>query len=123
MTEMAQRARAFTLLRKAQLFETDAVAFFCVAMRREVVKEVGLLDPIFGLGYFEDDDYCRRVTNAGYRIVCADGVFVHHHLSASFSELEHGAKGELFKKNRAIFEEKWGPWKPHAYRNAPGFGE
>lgn len=123
MTEMAERARGFTMLRKEQHFETDAVAFFCVAMRREVMKEVGLLDPAFGLGYFEDDDYCRRIMKAGYRIVCVDGVFVHHHLSASFSELEHGAKGELFKKNRAIFEEKWGPWKPHTYRVAQGFGE
>ena len=123
MSEMAERARAFTMLRKGSLYETDAIAFFCVALRREVVREVGLLDPAFGLGFFEDDDYCQRIIKAGYRIVCADGVFVHHHLSASFNELEYGVKGELFKKNRIIYEEKWGKWTPHRYRDDPGFGE
>jgi GT2 family glycosyltransferase/glycosyltransferase involved in cell wall biosynthesis len=123
MNEMAQRTREFTLLRKGDLYETDAIAFFCVAARRKVIDQVGLLDTAYGMGFFEDDDYCQRILKAGFRIVCADGVFVHHHLSASFNELEQGAKGALFKKNRAIFESKWGPWKPHKYRDAIGFGE
>ncbi|MEQ1755707.1 MAG: glycosyltransferase [Micropepsaceae bacterium] len=123
MSEMAERSRDFTMLRKGELYSTDAVAFFCVAMTRDVVKKVGLLDTQFGMGFFEDDDYCRRVSEAGFRIVCVDGVFVHHHLSASFNELEHGKKGALFKKNKALFEAKWGKWSPHAYRDEPGFGE
>jgi len=123
MTEMAERARAFTMFRKASIYETDAVAFFCVALRRDLVEDIGTLDPIFGIGFFEDDDYCQRARKAGYKIVCVDGVFVHHHLSASFNELEHGAKGELFRRNKAIFESRWGKWEPHRYRDALGFGE
>jgi len=123
MTEMAERARAFTMFRKHSIYETDAVAFFCVAFRRDLVEQIGVLDPIFGVGFFEDDDYCQRAKEAGFKIVCADGVFVHHHLSASFNELEHGAKGKLFKKNREIYESRWGKWEPHQYREEPGFGE
>lgn len=59
-------------------FETEMLGFFCVAMRRSVVEKVGVLDEGFGLGYFEDDDYCMRVKRAGYALVCVEGVFVYH---------------------------------------------
>ena len=71
------------------------------------------------MGFFEDDDYCRRVQAAGLRVACADDVFVHHHLSASFDKLKAEAKKQLFDRNRAIYEAKWGPWLPHEYRPGP----
>ncbi|MBI1213445.1 MAG: glycosyltransferase [Alphaproteobacteria bacterium] len=123
MTEMAYRSREFTRSRRGSLYEADTVAFFCVATRRDVIEKIGGLDASYGVGFFEDDDYCQRVRQAGYRIVCVDGVFVHHHLSAAFNMLEYGVKGELFRKNRAIYEARWGKWVPHKYREAPGFGE
>jgi GT2 family glycosyltransferase len=79
---------------------------------------VGGLDEQFGMGFFEDDDYCRRVEQAGYAIACAEDVFVHHHLSASFDQLKAAAKQALFEKNRALYEAKWGAWSPHRYRHA-----
>jgi GT2 family glycosyltransferase/glycosyltransferase involved in cell wall biosynthesis len=91
-------------------------AFFCVAMPRQVYERVGDLDEAFGVGFFEDDDYCRRVELAGWRIACAEDVFVHHHLSASFDQLKAEAKKKLFEANKAIYEAKWGAWEPHAYR-------
>ena len=91
-------------------------AFFCVAMRREVFEHVGELDEAFGVGFFEDDDYCRRVEQAGWRIACAEDVFVHHHLSASFDALRAERRKALFEANKALYEAKWGPWEPHAYR-------
>jgi hypothetical protein len=45
-------------------------------------------------------------------------VFVHHQLSASFDKLKAEARQQLFLKNKAIYEEKWGEWIPHAYRQA-----
>ncbi len=91
-------------------------AFFCVAMRREVYARIGELDEQFGMGFFEDDDYCRRVEQAGLEVYCAQDVFVHHHLSASFDSLGVEIKRVLFEKNKAIYEAKWGAWTPHAYR-------
>jgi len=85
------------------------------------LDEVGFLDEVYGLGFYEDDDYCKQVTNKGYGIVIADDVFVHHHLAVSFQTL--GVKaGEQMARNRVIFEERWGPWQPHRYRDEPGFG-
>jgi GT2 family glycosyltransferase len=85
-------------------------------MPRSTWERVGPLDEAFGIGFFEDDDYCRRVEAAGLRVACADDVFVHHHLSASFDALKAERKRELFERNKAIYEAKWGPWVPHAYR-------
>jgi hypothetical protein len=74
MTEMAIEARKVTRRHKRQRYEIDTVAFFCMAMRREVLEQVGYLDEIYGIGFFEDDDYCRRVIAAGYRIQIVDDV-------------------------------------------------
>src|SRR5205823_7001938 len=98
------------------------LAFFCVAIRRGVLQEVGLLDEAYGLGYFEDDDYCRRARDANYRLVIADDVFVHHHLSVSYDMLPNGAAAELMTRNRAIYEARCGSWQPDRYRDGPGFG-
>lgn len=122
MEEMARSSRAFVRQHARERFETDSVAFFCAATRRDVIEEVGLLDEEFGLGFFEDDDFCQRVLAAGYSIQIVDDVFVHHHLSASFDQLPTGEKKALLERNKAIFEKRWGTWRPHSYRNTPGFG-
>jgi len=116
MEEMKRAAAAYTSRRMGKLLDVDTVAFFCVAMPRSTYERVGPMDEAFGVGFFEDDDYCRRVQAAGLRVVCADDVFVHHHLSASFDALKAEKKQELFDRNKAIYEAKWGQWKPHAYR-------
>jgi O-antigen biosynthesis protein len=85
-------------------------------MPRGVYELVGGLDENFGIGFFEDDDYCMRVKAAGLDVVCVDDVFVHHHLSASFDKLKQSARQALMDKNKAYFESKWGPWVPHVYR-------
>ena len=85
-------------------------------MPRDVYDQIGDLDANFGTGFFEDDDYCQRVRAIGRRIVCAEDVFVHHELSASFSKIDQGERARLFERNRAYYESKWGPWQQHAYR-------
>jgi GT2 family glycosyltransferase/glycosyltransferase involved in cell wall biosynthesis len=116
MQEMGDAAWRYTSARFRQLLRTPTVAFFCVAIRRAVYEEVGGLDEAFGVGFFEDDDYCRRVAAAGYGIAIAEDVFVHHHLSASFDALGATRKQELFAKSKAVYEAKWGEWTPHVYR-------
>jgi GT2 family glycosyltransferase len=114
--------RPFLRQRLRERFDTHNLAFFCVAVRRDVLDAVGLLDEAYGLGFFEDDDYCRRVLAAGYRIVVTDDAFVHHHLSGSFNALGAAEKQTQMERNKAIFESRWGEWQPHAYRDSPGFG-
>lgn len=98
--------------------ELPMLVMFCIAMRRDVVEQVGPLDEQFGIGMFEDDDYARRLARAGLRMLCAEDVFVHHFGEASFSRLyADGRRSEQFERNRARFEEKWGvTWSPHGHR-------
>lgn len=116
MEEMAVRAREYTRLHGGRSFDISTPAFFCVAMTRATYEKIGPLDEAFGLGFFEDDDYCRRIEQAGMRCVCAEDVFIHHHLSASFDQLRQEDRKTLFERNKRIYENKWGPWRPHVYR-------
>lgn len=113
---MLRAARNHTLRHAGELMELRTVAFFCVMIPRRVYDRIGGLDEDFGVGFFEDDDYCRRIEQLGLRVVCAEDVFVHHHLSASFNKLGSGQKKDLFDRNKAIYEAKWGEWVPHRYR-------
>jgi GT2 family glycosyltransferase len=116
MAAMIAEAGKYTRRHAGHRLPLRTAAFFCVAMRREVYERIGDMDEAFGVGFFEDDDYCRRVEQAGLSVACAEDVFVHHHLSASFDALKAEAKQALFQANKAIYEKKWGAWEPHAYR-------
>ena len=116
MEQMAYRARNYTRDHRGQRTRLDAIHFFCVMIPRRVWEQVGELDEGFGLGLFEDDDYCMRVRQAGYEIACAEDVFVHHHPSATFGAFEPTAYRDLFERNRRYFESKWGPWRPPTHR-------
>ncbi|PIE23854.1 MAG: group 2 family glycosyltransferase [Planctomycetota bacterium] len=113
---MQEEQRAYTASHAGRSFELAVLAFFCVAIPRDVYETVGDLDENFGMGFFEDDDYAQRVRQIGRRVLCAEDVFVHHELSASFGKIDQGARRELFERNRAYYESKWGAWEPHSYR-------
>jgi GT2 family glycosyltransferase/glycosyltransferase involved in cell wall biosynthesis len=116
MEEFAQaRAREYA----GRSFDIPMLAMYCVAMRKSIIDEIGLLDEQFGVGMFEDDDFSLRVKQAGYRIVCAEDIFIHHWGRASFDQIEKTAYYKLFDENRAKFEAKWGrKWSPHKPRRA-----
>lgn len=114
---MDRFAEEYTQAHAGETFEISMLPFHCVALRREVFNQVGPLDERFGRGMFEDDDYALRLKREGYRLICAEDVFVHHWGSASFSRLGVSEYWHLFDSNRQKFEEKWGvPWQPHQYR-------
>ena len=56
---------------------------FCMCISKEAIAEVGLFDPVFGRGYCEEVDWCRRAVTLGWRNVLAPSVFVYHIGSAS----------------------------------------
>lgn len=116
MEEMLAKAAAYTRRHLGQIFEIRTAAFFCVMMPRSTYERVGAMDESFGRGFFDDDDYCRRVEKTGLRVVCAEDVFIHHQLSASFDKLDQQDRHKLFEENRKIYEAKWGEWIPHVYR-------
>jgi GT2 family glycosyltransferase/glycosyltransferase involved in cell wall biosynthesis len=101
--------------RVPHLIQANTVAFFCTFMPRKVFNEIGLISEDFGRGYFEDDDYCRRIQKAGYAIGIARDVFIYHKMGASFNLMKDSEKSQLFYENKLKYEAKWGTWEPHTY--------
>ena len=60
-----------------ELVGPDWVSFACVLLRGAMVDEVGLMDDGFFM-YREDNDYCRRATQAGWKIGYAPEAKVVH---------------------------------------------
>ncbi|MBW7453473.1 methyltransferase domain-containing protein, partial [Paenibacillus sepulcri] len=80
---------------------------FCLLMKREVYDAVGFMDEQFTPGNYEDDDYCLRIRNAGYRLMICTDTFIHHEGSASFRGDPQAYYG-LMQTNSQKFNEKWG---------------
>jgi len=91
---------------RGDFFYTEMLGFFCVAIRKEIIDSVGILDESFGLGMFEDDDYCLRVRLQGNRLACVEDVFVYHKGSISFSNAGIANLNELFYSNLKKFQDK-----------------
>ncbi len=60
---------------------------FCLYIKREVINKIGYFDEeTFGKGYGEENDFCFRCLDIGYRNVLCDNVYIYHKESQSFSE-------------------------------------
>ena len=68
---------------------------FCLYIKREVLDKIGLFDAkAYGRGYGEENDFCYRALNYGYRHILCDCAYVYHKESKSFAE----DKKELIKE-------------------------
>ncbi|MCC6736266.1 MAG: glycosyltransferase family 2 protein [Bauldia sp.] len=62
-----------------------AVNGFCLAVRRDLVRTIGLFDGVaFAEGFGEELDYALRAAAAGFGARVADTLYVHHVKSQSF---------------------------------------
>ena len=94
------------------------MAMFCTLIRKEIMNQHGKLDENYQVGMFEDDDYAQVVEKAGYKLLIAEDVFVHHVNNASFKKLQSEEYKKIFEKNKEYFEKKWSvKWKMPKYRN------
>jgi GT2 family glycosyltransferase len=83
------------------------VTFSCVMILNPLFK-VLKLDTKFGLGYFEDVDYCVRARKKGFSIWTTPYVKVIHHKHTSWDPKPRDALNELYKKNYYYLIKKHG---------------
>lgn len=70
---------------------------FCMGFNKDVVAEIGMFDEeTFGRGYGEENDWCQRAINVGYKNVAVLNLFVYHKHGASFPSAE---KEKLIQEN------------------------
>lgn len=87
--------------------EPRTVAFVCVYIPRGTINRIGLLDERFSSYGWDDNDYCRRVREAGLKLGIFDDCFVDHSsLHSTFRGLPHAA-GDI-ASGREIYRAKWG---------------
>ena len=89
-----------------QTQEADVLIGFCLLMRREVYEQIGGLDERYGLGNFDDNDYCVRAFLAGWGMRIVRDVFVYHKGGQTFKRLGIDYEQSL-KDNEKLFREKW----------------
>jgi GT2 family glycosyltransferase len=104
----AQRARDWD----RRSYHTDRAIGFCLCIDRRVIDEIGGIDTRYGIGNFEDDDYCIRVRAAGYEILVCEDVLIHHFGSVSFRANNVNYTDQMHR-NWQLFAERWG--FPRAY--------
>jgi asparagine synthase (glutamine-hydrolysing) len=78
----------------------------CMLLRRSALELVGAFDPVYGQSYCEESDLCMRLTEAGFRVVAADDVYIYHKGLGSHDEQQ---RNERYTGNRKIFDARWEP--------------
>ena len=69
------------------LKDGSMLAFFCTMLRRDVIEKVGYLDECFGVGFGDDDDYCLRANNCGFKLALVQDLVIPHHHRSTFKKL------------------------------------
>lgn len=93
--------------------EVQRLIGMCLLFKREVLERAGGFDERFSPGHYEDDDYCYRARQLGYRLLMCGDTLVYHEGSASFKTRHPEGWSELIERNRMRFIDKWGvdPWQ------------
>lgn len=88
-----------------EVVETKLLSGFCMAIRRETLDKVGLLDEDLFLGA-DDLEMSWRLRTMGYKLVVAKGAYVRHISQVSFASLPPGKKEEYVHASDAAFVRK-----------------
>lgn len=93
--------------------EVPTAVGFCMYIKRSAIDEIGLFDyETFGKGYAEENDFCCRVIEHGYKNIIADDTFIYHKGSMSFQ----GAKLDLLKKNLKTLNERYPYYEKNVHK-------
>lgn len=77
---------------------------FCMGMNFRAIQEIGVLDAeSFGKGYGEENDWCQRAIEAGYKNVQVENLYVYHKHGGSFPSEQ---KIKLLEENQKKLLEK-----------------
>lgn len=69
---------------------------FCMYIKRDTLNSIGYFDDTtFKKGYGEENDFCMRAKNNGWKNILDDATFIYHNAHSSFGN----EKNELIKKH------------------------
>lgn len=94
------------LVNKGKSIPYHRLVGFCLLFKREVYEKIGGFNEIFGMGNYEDDDYCMKAIEYGFKLCIAQDVYIHHFGGTTHSLL-NVQYNKLLKKNRKVFLQTW----------------
>lgn len=83
------------------------LSFLCVAIKKTIIDDIGLLDEQFTIGTLEDVDFSLRAFKAGYKLVVCRECFCFHFGSQTFHARDIKVN-EITALNRLKFNDKHG---------------
>ena len=88
--------------------DTDVANGAAVIIRREVFKEIGLLDASFFL-YWEDADFSERAKRGGYKVTYFPKTWMWHKVSASTGGSGSSTNDYFLTRNRVYYAMRYSP--------------
>jgi GT2 family glycosyltransferase/2-polyprenyl-3-methyl-5-hydroxy-6-metoxy-1,4-benzoquinol methylase/glycosyltransferase involved in cell wall biosynthesis len=93
----------FAATNPGQVVDVPTGVGFCMYIRRDCLDAIGLFDvKNFGKGYGEENDFCRRAAEAGWRNLHALDTFVLHTGGVSFGDSKSAREREAVEKLRRL---------------------
>lgn len=95
--------KVFATCNPGQAVDVPTAVGFCMYIRRDCLSEVGLFDvKNFGMGYGEENDFCIRATQSGWRNLHALDTYVLHTGGVSFGESKQDRQIEAMNTMRRL---------------------
>lgn len=76
----------------------------CMLIKRELIKDIGMLDSLYFL-YIEDVDFCWRAINKGWELAVYLDAVIYHKISSSLN-YKTSSQAYFFSRNRKYFSIK-----------------
>lgn len=87
-----------------EFVEVPTGSGFCMFIRRALIKQIGVFDhDLFPRGYGEENDFCMRAIDGGWKNIVTPWAFIYHVRTASFK----GEKDKLVKAGVDIVIRKY----------------
>lgn len=85
------------------LMETDKVEGCCMLLKTDVIKEVGVFDPVY-FAYWEETDLCMRIHNKGFKLLYVPKSVIWHKIGMNWSNyFSYFVIYHYLVRNRLIF--------------------
>ena len=105
--DIAEYAKAF-VARMATVKRVGVANGVCFMVKRQVFDQIGFFDEKFRIGQFEDSDFFRRATLAGFALAMTGSSFLHHFGSITQNSIRRTqTAGPYEEENRKYFRQKW----------------
>lgn len=106
--ELLAYAEKYNVSDPSKWQEVRRLVGFCFMFSRRLYEVIGPLDEVYSPGHYEDDDYCYRAIQQGFKLLMCGDTFIYHKGSASFKQQNVDQWESLIRRNRQIFIHKWG---------------